>query len=189
MIVNPELIKTRIYCTQISDEIRIRCPECVRIKKCLQHCKIFKSLPSIWYHIKSENGEISNSDFKTEDVLEVFNNIARAMEWKIFPSSKNILIRRVKTTSSSLSFNGKPIKRADVWDRLERIANLLKGQSRSYPIFKKKQLECLIKTKLGYVDERTRKKYYDCIFLASKKDYRFGTIDVSGFCDEVAKPL
>jgi len=179
--IKRELFKDRAYCTQIHDEIRIRCPECTRTKRWLQHCKIFHSLQALWFHIKNDHGEISNHDFTTVDVLETMNNIAWAIEQKMFPSTIDILIRRVKTTTSSLTFNGKPITRTDVWDRLQRISNLLQRQSKSYPIFKRKQLEGLIKIELPYVDDRTRKKYFDCIFVASKKDIKFGTINVSDF--------
>jgi len=96
MIINREHNKTRAYFTQTQFEIDIRCPKCVKEKKCLQHCKIFHSLASIWYHIVTEHGEILDSDLKTSDIFETLNNIAWAIEWKMFPSSNYIVVSHTK---------------------------------------------------------------------------------------------
>ena len=185
MSIKRELFKTRAYFTQIQDKVDLRCIECVRIKKWIQHCKIFHSFPSLWYHVVTEHGEISNSEFRTSDIFETLNNIAWAIQWKMFPNSANITIKKVRTTTSSLIFDGKQIIRSDVWDRLERIARVMKLQSTFYPNFRQNQIFGYIKVIASGFDKRTRKKYFDCIVGASKKDFRLGTIDVSGFCNKM----
>ena len=78
-----KLDKKLFYFTQNNTTIRLYCPECVRTKKVLRHCKIFKNLPALWWHIKNEHGEISNIDFNTNDLIYIFNAIDKAIQWHI----------------------------------------------------------------------------------------------------------
>lgn len=65
------------------------------------------------------------------------------------------------------------------------ICRLLKGQSKSYPIFKHKQILGLIKVVLGLVDSRTLEKYVKCVTSYSKPDKIKGEYDVTQFCNIV----
>jgi len=89
-----------------------------------------------------------------------------------------------QATTSSLLFNGRE-PRVDVLEKLQDIGHLLKRQSLSYPNFKQKQLLGLFKVVLGNIDERTKKKYFDCVKSYSKKDKIKGEYDVCGFCNTV----
>ncbi|MCH8982180.1 hypothetical protein IH922_09205 [candidate division KSB1 bacterium] len=89
-----------------------------------------------------------------------------------------------ETTTSSFLFNEK-VPRADVLVRLQDVGRLFKGQSDSYPNFKEKQVFGLIKVILGNVDERTKKKYFDCVTNYSKPDKIKGVYDVTQFCNIV----
>ena len=73
----------RLYFTQNHFTIRLRCPECVRTKKVIRHCRVFKNLPALWWHVKNEHGTISNVDFKTNDLIHILNAIDKAIQWNI----------------------------------------------------------------------------------------------------------
>ena len=77
------LDKERLYFTQNFHEIRLRCPECVRTKKLLRHCKIYKNLASLWFHIKQEHGTISNLDFNSKELVAVLNALDKAIKLRI----------------------------------------------------------------------------------------------------------
>ena len=102
------------------------------------------------------------------------NSIAKALVWGLIPSGAG--------TTTSLSLDGKPLRR-DVGENIQKIASLLKNQSQIYPVFKPKQLRRFLHPVLGPVDERTRKKYVDMIIRGSEKNLRYGTIDVTSFCN------
>jgi len=78
-----KLDKELFYFTQNNNQIRLRCPECIRTKKVLRQCKIFKNLPALWWHIKNEHGIISNADFNTNDLIHILNAIDKAIQWNI----------------------------------------------------------------------------------------------------------
>jgi len=83
MSYDDEIDKDRLYFTQNNKPIRLRCPECVRTKKVLRHCKVFKNLAALWYHIRREHGDISNLWFTTNDLIQVLNSLDRAIKWSI----------------------------------------------------------------------------------------------------------
>ena len=60
-------------------KIRIKCPECVRIIKGKNHIRVHKSLSSFWWHFKTEHGEISNSQFNTDEIMEISKKISKAI--------------------------------------------------------------------------------------------------------------
>ena len=75
--------KDRLSFTQNNKKIRLRCPECVRTKKQLCHCKIYKNLPALWWHLKRDHGNISNLDFNTGEIIDVLNGLDKAIHWGI----------------------------------------------------------------------------------------------------------
>ena len=77
-----QIEKDRLYFTQNNCEIRVRCPECVRTKV-LRHCKIYKNLPSLWWHIKRDHGNIVNLRFDTTEIIHVLNGLDKAIQWNI----------------------------------------------------------------------------------------------------------
>jgi len=175
--------KDRASYTQNHKKSRLRCPECIRIKKILRHCKIYKSLAQLWWHFKQEHNEVSNLLFCTQDIKDVLNGLSKAMDWGILPSESEIPEAKT-TTSSSVLIDGRP-PRIDSWGRIVEIAKLLKTQSELYPNFKPKQLEAIVKVVLGPVDSRTLKKYIDCVTSFSKKDIEHGLYDVTDFCNSL----
>jgi len=82
-----------------------------------------------------------------------------------------------------LVYNGKPVTRRDVLDRIVDIADMLQRQSNSYPIFRKKQLKTLIRLAIGKTDLRVVDRYFDCVVKTSIKDLKKGTFDVRKFVD------
>ncbi|MEX0763998.1 MAG: hypothetical protein WD033_02365 [Nitrosopumilaceae archaeon] len=160
-------------------KIRVKCPECVRTIKGDNHVRVFKNLAGLWWHFKNEHGIITNSLFSTESVKEILRNIAKALDLGMFADAADCELNT--TTSSSLLYDGRP-PRSDVLIKLKEIADLLRIQSEIYPFFGTKLLLTLIKVKLGPVDERTMKKYFDCITSYSTKNIHDGTYDVTGFC-------
>ncbi|MCH7560320.1 MAG: hypothetical protein IIC67_02945 [Thaumarchaeota archaeon] len=179
MSYDDKIDKDRLYFTQNNKLIRLHCPECVRTTKLLRHCKIFKNLPGLWWHIKSEHGYISNLLFTTEDIVEILNAISKAKDFGIIPESIPTFVET--TTSSSLKYKSRP-PRKDVYEKFKKLAELLKIQSILYPQFKLKQLRVYIGVVLGTVDGRTIQNYLDSIIDASEKNMGNGTIDVSEFC-------
>ena len=178
-----QLDKERLYFTQCNDTFPNRCPECTSTK-ILRHCKIYHNFPAVWCHIKRDHKDVLES--RLQEIIQVLNSLFKAFKWNMFPkwaySEAKI---ESTTTSSSLLFDGRPISRIDVLERILEIVNKLKIQSELYPKFKLKQLKAIIKVVLGTVDPRTSKKYLDCIIDASFKDKVNGIIDVTAFCDTV----
>lgn len=83
------------------------------------------------------------------------------------------------STSSSLLFDGKK-PRHDVWLRLATIAHVLFDQE-CYPIFKKNHLKRIVKEAIEQKDDRTIRKYLNCIMNYSKINRINGIIDVKNF--------
>jgi len=78
------------YCSQNYTEIRLRCPVCLLIKK-PRHCKIYKNTAALWWHLRQEHGEFVYSQFTSEDVLDVLNNMSKAIKWGIIPNERYCL--------------------------------------------------------------------------------------------------
>jgi len=173
--------KDRLYFTQCNDTIIIRCPVCTEEKKVLRQCKLFKSFPSIWCHIRRDHKDIPPRE--SEEIIQILTNLFKAFQRQMFPKWAYSEAKS-ETTTSSLLFNGKA-PRVDVFARLQDLGRLLKGQSDSYPNFKQKQVFGLIKVILGNVDERTKKKYFDCVTSNSTPDKIKGEYDVTQFCNKV----
>ncbi len=176
--------KDRLLFTQYNDPIYLRCLICTALNSFLGHCKIFKNFPSLWWHIKREHPDLTPAE--REEIILILNHVFKAFQGQMFPKwaySEAKATNKVPPTSSSLLFDGRPISRIDVWERILEIANKLKMQSELYPKFKLKQLRAIIKVVLGPADPRTSKKYLDCIIEASFKDKINGIIDVTAFCD------
>ncbi len=169
--------KDRLYFTQCNNTILLRCPECTSTK-ILRQCKIFHNFPAVWWHIKQDHKDIL--ELRLQEIIEVLNSLFKAYKWNMFPKWAYSEAKS-ETTTSSLLFNGKA-PRADVFARLQDFARLLQGQSDSYPIFKQKQIQRWLKVILGNVDERTQKKYFDCVTSYSKPDKIKGEYDVTQFC-------
>ena len=182
MIKESELDKDRLYFTQNNSPIRLRCPECVRTTKILRHCRIFKNLPGLWWHIKQDHGNFSNVSFNTDDVIKTLNGVSKAKEWEIFPEPTPIY-SETTSSSSSLRYNGRPPRR-DVYQKLEKIASIFLNSSQLFPHFKLKQIRAYIGHVLEDAEKRTIKKYLDCIIDSSEKDTIKGTIDVTQFCSK-----
>ncbi len=72
------------YCSQCYFPIRLRCPVCL-LTEIPRHCRIYKNLASLWWHIKQEHGEFTYSKLCYHDVLEVLNNLTKAVKWGIIP--------------------------------------------------------------------------------------------------------
>jgi len=58
---------------------RTKCPECVRTIKGKNHIRDHPNLSSLWWHIKTEHGEISNSQFNTDEIIEILEKISKAI--------------------------------------------------------------------------------------------------------------
>jgi len=170
--------KDRLYFTQCNNTILLRCPECTSTK-ILRQCKIFHNFPAVWWHIKQYHKDILES--RLQEIIQVLNSLFKAYKWNMFPKWAYFEAKS-ETTSSSLLFNGKA-PRVDVFARLQDLGRLLKGQSAFYPNFKQKQVLGLIKVISGNVDERTQKKYFDCVTSYSEKDIVHGVYDVTQFCN------
>jgi len=173
--------KDRLFFTQNNKPMRLRCPECVRTMKSPRHCRIFKNLPALWWHIKRGHGYISNLLFTTEGIVEILNAISKAKDFGIIPEPITSYVET--TTSSSLKYKGRP-PRKDVYKKFKEMAELFKNQSQFFPHFKLKQLRAYIGVVLGKADARTIQNYLDSIIDASEKNMLNGTIDVSEFCAE-----
>jgi len=182
----PELDKDRLLFTQNNSPIRLRCPECVRNTKILRHCRIFKNLPGLWWHIKREHGYFSNLLFDTDAIVAVLNAVSKAKEWGIIPEPTPVYVE--PATSSSLMYRRRP-PRKDVFQKLEKIASILHTQSLLYPHYRLRQIRKYIIHVLEHADERTIKNYLDCILDASEKDKTKGTVDVTQFCSEFESGL
>ncbi len=74
---------SKLYFTQNNCKIKLKCPECIRTKKAHRHCKIFKKMPALWRHIKTEHQQISNLDFDISDIINVLNNLDCAIRWNM----------------------------------------------------------------------------------------------------------
>ena len=180
MSYDSSLDKDRLYFTQCSDIIYLRCPVCTEEKKVLRHCKLFKNFQSIWCHIRREHKDIPPG--KLEEIIQILTYLFKAFQTQMFPKWAYSEAKS-ETTTSSLLFNGKE-PRADVSARLQDLARLFKI-SQFYPNFKRKQVLGLISVIIGNVDERTQKKYFDCVTSYSKPDKVKGEYDVTQFCSMI----
>ena len=174
--------KDRVYASQCYIKVRWYCPVCVLQKKIKKHCKIHKTPASWWWHIKNEHGKFVNRKFGYDDLRVVSNYLVNALEWKIFPESVSIPVEQATTSSSLLYRERTP--RKDVYQKLEKIASILQNQSELFPHFKFKHLRAYCKVVLGQVDNRTITNYVNCIVVASEKNIKNGTVDVTQFCSE-----
>ena len=75
--------KDRLYFTQNNKPIRLRCPECIRTTKSPRHCKIFKNPAALWWHLRQDHGKFVYSQFSSDDICEVLNNLTKAIRWGI----------------------------------------------------------------------------------------------------------
>jgi len=179
---NESLDKERLYFTQCNDTFLNRCPECTSTK-ILRHCKIYHNFPAVWKHIKQDHKDILES--RLDEIAHVENCVLKAYKWNIFPKWEfSEAIIKPTTTSSSVLFDGRP-PRIDVIEKLQKIGRLFKGQSKDYPNFKRKQVLGLISVIIGNVDERTKKKYFDCVTKYSTPDNINGVYDVTNFCTKI----
>lgn len=183
MTVEPSLHKERVDFAHNYTKIRLKCPECIRITKGVNHVRVYDNIPGLWRHIRQEHGEIFNLQLTTDRIKEVLKNIALAIDWRMLPDYDKPVDT---TTSLSILYNGKKPRR-DVLNNLGEIANLLKMQSELYPFFKTKLLIRLIEDKIGNRDARTMKNYFDCVTKYSVKNMQNGTYDVSDFGEKFYK--
>jgi len=92
----------------------------------------------------------------------------------------NQLLSQTSSSTSLLRYDGRP-PRADVLHNLNKIANTLLNND-AFPYFHKSSLISYSKNVLGSSDNRTLKKYWQCMENHSEKDYRKGMYDVTVFC-------
>ena len=85
MTLDPSLDKQCVDFAHNYTKIRVRCPECYRTIKGKNHVRVFKNLAGLWWHFKTEHGQVSNSEFRTDDVKDVLENITKAQWWGMFP--------------------------------------------------------------------------------------------------------
>lgn len=179
MTLEPSLHKERVDFSHNYTKIRIKCPECIRTIKGVNHVRVYDNIPGLWRHIRQDHGEISNLQLTTDRIKEVLKNIVLAIEWRILPDYD----KAVDTTSSlSILYNGRSARR-DVLDNLKEIAKIMKCQSAIYPNFSTDNIFAYIKVVLGNVDVRTKKKYFKCIVNYSLTNKQNGTYDVTDFCN------
>jgi len=183
---NSQIDKDRLLFTQNNSPIRLRCPECVRSTRILRHCRIFKNLPALWWHIKRDHGYFSNLLFDTDAVVAILNAVSKAKEWGIIPEPTPVYV--AQTTTSSLMYRGRP-PRKDVYQKLEKIASILQSQRELFPHYRLRHIRAYIGHVLEHADERTIKNYLDCIVDASEKNITKGTVDVTQFCSEFESGL
>lgn len=181
MTLELSLDKQRVDFSHNYTKIRIKCPECIRTIKGQNHVKVYKNLAGLWRHIKLEHGEISNLEFNTNLIKEILKHISLAIKFGMFPGMDEIVDNT--TTSLSIIYDGKPA-RIDVRNKLKEIAEIMKGQSSMYPDFKTDNILAYMKIVLGNSDERTKKRYFDCITNYSNKNWQNGTYNVTAFCEQ-----
>ena len=178
MSYDDSLDKDRLYFTQCNDTILLKCPECTSTK-ILRQCKIYHNFPAVWRHLKQDHTDILES--RMNEIIQVLNDVFKAYKWNMFPKWEYSEAKiRPATTSSSILFDGKPA-RIDVQEKLQKIGRLFKMQSKDYPIFKQKQVFGLIKVILGNADQRTKKKYFECVRKYSIPDKIHGVYNVTQF--------
>jgi|APSaa5957512535_1039671.scaffolds.fasta_scaffold167647_2 hypothetical protein len=182
MIYNDSVDKDRLYFTQNHKPIRTQCPVCVRDVKTTRQCKIYKNLAALWWHIKQEHENISNSSFTFNDLIPILNAVSKAKDLGIIPEETKIFVKPV-TTSSSLVYHGK-FPRKDVYQKLEKVSSFFTKQNTSWPIFSLEQARLGIKMSMTNPDRRTIRDFLDCIVKSSKKNLEDTTIDVTQFCSE-----
>ena len=171
----------RAYFSQNNSPFKVRCPECVRTKS-LRHCKIYKNLPAVWWHIKQEHGNISNLVFNTNDIIDVLNALDKALQWGMLPDATGTQTTEPNTTtSSSLLYDGRPARK-DVLEKMAKIAIVLHEQN-FFPFFKSYQLNKIIDEVIFRPDPRTKKKYFECITNHSTKHNIDGVYGVKPFYD------
>jgi len=59
--------------------ILIKCPECVRIIKGMNHVKNQKNLAALLWHIRTEHKTISNTQFNMAEIIEILKAISKAL--------------------------------------------------------------------------------------------------------------
>ena len=75
------MTNSKLYFTQNNCDIKLKCPECIRLKG--KRCKIFKKMPGLWMHIKTDHPEICNLDFDMSDIINVLNSLDFAIRWNM----------------------------------------------------------------------------------------------------------
>jgi len=110
----------------------------------------------------------------------VYKGLARATELRMLPDLKT---EETTSSISTIIFDGKEARR-DVRRKLEEITEIMKIQSGLYPIFRRENIFAYMKIVLGNADDRTKKKYFDCITSYSVIKRQNVTYDVSGFCNK-----
>ena len=116
------------------------------------------------------------------EIILVLNNMFKASQWNMFPKWEYSEFIPNTTTWSCILVDGRP-PRIDMLENLEKIAKMLKTQSELFPKFKPVHLSILVEKTIGPRDNRTKKKYIDCITRYSKKDTIHGVYDVTEFCE------
>lgn len=178
------LDKDRLFFTQCYDNFYLRCPVCTQSKKTLRHCRILKSLGALGFHLTREHSDIPESI--REEINRVLNSVFQGFKWQMFP--KWVYSEEpepITTTSSSFLIDGHA-PRADQWEKIQKIATLLRNQSTFYPNYKKDKLLIFVKMAAGVYDKRTIEQYFDIVVSYSNKDKIRGIYDVTGFCNTVA---
>ena len=61
------------------NRILIKCPECVRIIKGMNHVKNQKNLAALLWHIRIEHRTISNTQFNMTEIIEILKAISKAL--------------------------------------------------------------------------------------------------------------
>ena len=83
MTYQKPLHKDRVaYCSQCYTDIRLQCPACL-LTKIPRHCKIFKNPAALWWHLRRDHTDFVCSQFSSDDVCEVLNNLTKAIRWGI----------------------------------------------------------------------------------------------------------
>jgi len=80
------LHKDRVaYCSQNYTKTRLQCPVCL-LTRIPRKCKIYKNLAGLWWHLKQDHKDFVFSQFSSDDVLDVLNNVTKAINWGIIPN-------------------------------------------------------------------------------------------------------
>jgi len=66
------------YCSQCYNNIRLQCPVCL-LTKVPRHCKIHKNIASLWWHLKQDHGDFVYSQFNSDELCDVLNNLVKAI--------------------------------------------------------------------------------------------------------------
>ena len=176
-----QLDKDRLFFTQCNDSFPLKCPEC-KSSKIDRHCRTHPNFLSLWWHLKQQHPEISES--KLNEIAQVLNGLFKAHKWGMLHKQNysEDEINHTTTTSSSILIDGKP-PRSDRLKKLVKIANLLRIQSGLFPFFTIKNLKILIEKAIGPHDYRIMELYFECVTNHSTPDKINGVYDVTNFCD------